>query len=151
MNNIIVFLGEYLGYIMIGGLLVFFWQTRKKYPRLLLEMIAGAVLSRGIITELVRFFWERPRPFIENNVAPLIEHAASPSFPSGHATFFFAISAVLYFYNKKAGILFLLGSALLSSARVFAGLHWTSDVIAGAVIGIVSGVLVVQISRRFFK
>ena len=101
--------------------------------------------------ELIRFFWERPRPFVENNITPLIEHAASASFPSGHAAFFFALGAIVYFYNKKAGILFLLGAAILSSARVFAFLHWPSDILAGAVIGITSAFLVVQLSRRFFK
>lgn len=151
MTDIIVFLGEYLGYILLAGILVFWWENRKRHPRFLLESVAAAVLARGIITELIRFFWERPRPFVEQNITPLIEHAASASFPSGHATFFFALGTILFFYNKTAGALFLLGAAVLTSARVFAFLHWPSDIIGGAVIGIASAFLVVQLSRRFFK
>jgi len=145
MTNIIVFLGEYLGHILLAGLLVFWWETRSKYPKFLWESFLAALLSRGIITELIRFFWERPRPFVEQNITPFIEHAVSPSFPSGHAALFFALGTILYFYNKTAGVVFLLGAAILSSARVFA------DIIGGAVIGVTSAFLVVQLSRRFFK
>ena len=151
MNSIIIFLGEYLAYILVAGILVFWWQNKKKYPRFLWQAIAAAILSRGIVTEFIRLFWERPRPFIENNITPFIEHAASSSFPSGHAAVFFALGTILWFYNRKAGVLFLLGAAILSSARVFAFLHWPSDILAGAVIGMVSALLVIKLSQRFFK
>ncbi|MDA1337678.1 MAG: phosphatase PAP2 family protein [bacterium] len=151
MNSIVVFLGEYFAYILIAGVLVFWWQSRKTHPKFLWEAIAAAVLSRGIVTEAIRFLWERPRPFVENNITPLIEHSASASFPSGHAAFFFALGTVLYFYNKKAGVLFLLGAAVLSAARVFAFLHWPSDIVGGAIIGIASAILVAQLPKRFFK
>ncbi|MCH7551998.1 phosphatase PAP2 family protein [Patescibacteria group bacterium] len=151
MNSIIVFLGEYLAYILAAGVLVFWWQNRKTHPKFLWQAIAAAILSRGIITEAVRLFWERPRPFIENNMAPLIEHAASSSFPSGHAAFFFALGTILWFYNKKAGTLFLLGAAILSGARVLAFLHWPSDILAGAVIGIVSAIVIMQFSKKIAK
>ena len=151
MTDIIVFLGEYLSHILVAGILVFWLQNRKRHPRLLLEFIAAAVLSRGIITELIRFFWERPRPFVEQHITPLIEHVASASFPSGHAAFFFALGTILFFYNKTAGVVFLLGATILSSARVFAFLHWPSDIVGGAVIGIASAFLVFKVSQRFFK
>jgi len=151
MSSIIVFLGEYLAYILAAGVLVFWWRNRKTNPKFLWQAVAAAILARGIITELIRLFWDRPRPFIENNITPFIEHAASPSFPSGHATLFFALGAIVYFYNKKAGILFLLGALILSLARVLAFLHWPSDILAGATIGIACAFLVMQVSQRFFK
>lgn len=151
MDNVIVFLGEYLGHILAALFLVFWWEHRKRFPKLLLESVGAAILSRGIVTELIRFFYDKPRPFVEYGTTPLIEHVASPSFPSGHAAFFFALAGVLYAYNKTAGLLLLLGAAVLSSARVFAGLHWQADIIAGALIGLASALLVLQASRRFFK
>ncbi|MDP2734585.1 MAG: phosphatase PAP2 family protein [bacterium] len=151
MDNAIVFLGEYLGHILAAAFLVFWWENRKRFSRFLVESAAAAILSRGVVTELIRFLYEKPRPFVANNVEPLLEHAASPSFPSGHAAFFFALGGILYAYNKTAGILFLLGAAVMSSARVFAGLHWHSDIIAGALVGLASAFLVMQVSRRFGK
>lgn len=88
---------------------------------------------------------------MEQNFVPLIPHANSASFPSGHATFFFAIGTVLYMYNKKAGVVFLAGSALIGVARILAGLHWTSDIVGGALIGVASGVLIVWVSKTFFS
>ncbi|MDP4007004.1 MAG: phosphatase PAP2 family protein [bacterium] len=151
MDSVIVFLGEYLGYILLAGLLVFWWENRKRHPRFFVESIGAVILSRGIIAEAIRFFVERPRPFVEQNITPLIEHAASNCFPSWHATRFFALGTILWFYNKTAGVFFLLGAAVLSMARVFAFLHWPSDIVWGAAIGVASGVLIVQLSRRFFK
>lgn len=139
---VIIFFATYAGYLLIGGLAVFLLKGWKRHTSLALQMIVAAVLSRGIITETIRFFWHRARPFVEQNFVPLIPHADSASFPSGHAAFFFAIGTVLYLYNKKAGIVFLLGGALIGTARVLAGLHWPSDVIAGALIGIACGWLV---------
>ena len=142
MNSVIIFLSGYFGYILFAEFLVFWLVNRKTYPRILWEVIIAIILSRGIITEAIRFFWHRSRPFVEQNFVPLIQHADSASFPSGHATFFFAIGTVLYLHNKKAGMVFLAGSGLIGVARVFAGVHWPSDVLAGALIGIACGWLV---------
>lgn len=147
MDFLIVFFGKYLGYVLIAGLLVFLLRDWRKHTSLLLQMITAAILSRGIITEIIRFLWHRNRPFIEQNFVPLIPHADSASFPSGHATFFFAIGTVLYLYNKKAGAIFLAGSALIGIARVLAGLHWPSDIVWGALIGIFSAWLVCRLLK----
>lgn len=135
----IVFFAQYFGYVLIAGLIVFLLKAWRKHIALLLQMIAAAILSRGILTEGIRFFWHRARPFVEQNFVPLIPHANSASFPSGHATLFFAVGTVLYLHNKKAGMIFLVGSVLIGVARVLAGVHWPSDVIGGALIGIFSG------------
>lgn len=137
-----IFFARYFGYILIVLLLIFFARDWKKSAPLFWQAAAAAMLSRGIITEAIRFFWHRNRPFVEQNFVPLTPYADSASFPSGHAAFFFAIGTVLYLYNKKAGMVFLAGSALMGIARVLAGLHWPSDVIAGALIGIACGWLV---------
>jgi len=56
MSNIIIFLGEYLAYILVAGILVFWWKNKKNHPRFLWQIIAAAILARGIITELIRLF-----------------------------------------------------------------------------------------------
>jgi undecaprenyl-diphosphatase len=145
---LIVFFAKYFGYILVGLLLIFLARDWKKYLPLFWHVAAAAILSRGTITEAVRFFWQRSRPFVEQNIVPLVEHSSSSSFPSGHASFYFAIGTVLYFYNKKAGALFLLASLFIGISRVLAGLHWPSDIAGGAVIGIFSGILVIQLSKR---
>jgi len=146
-DSLAIFCAEYLGYVLIFILALFLLKNFKKYWPVMLKALGTAVFARFVIAELIRFLWERPRPFIENNVNLLIEHPASSSFPSGHAIFYFAFSTLVYFYNKKLGTLFLIATTLIALSRVYAGLHWPSDVLAGAVIGIFSAWLVKNISK----
>ncbi|MBI2123950.1 MAG: phosphatase PAP2 family protein [Candidatus Wildermuthbacteria bacterium] len=148
---VIIFFATYAGYLLMGGLLVFLLRGWKKHIVLVLQMIVAAILSRGVITEAIRLVWHRARPFVEQNFVPIIPHANSASFPSGHATFFFAVGTVLYLYNKKAGMAFLLGSALIGIARVLAGVHWPSDIVWGALIGVACGLAVSKFAILYSK
>jgi undecaprenyl-diphosphatase len=141
LDSLAVFSAEYLGYILVLILFIYFLKDSKKYKPIFIKSILAAFFSRFVVAEIIRFFWERPRPFVENNVNLLLEYSASPSFPSGHAAFFFGFSAMVYLYNKKAGILFLAASFLVSISRVYGGIHWPSDILAGAVVGIASAYL----------
>ena len=122
-----------------------------------LKALAAAVFARFAIVELIRLFWERPRPFVERNINLLLEQPDTFSFPSGHAAFYFAIAAVVFLSFKKlyprqrfwlgAGIFFLAAALIISLSRVYAGIHWPSDVLAGAAVGIFSAWL----AERVFK
>ena len=126
---------------------------------MVIQGFLAAILARFGLTELIRLLWNRPRPFIGNHINLFFNYSASSSFPSGHAAFFFALSTVVLLYNKKVhplpkfwwgtGLLFFLVSFLISIARVFVGIHWPSDIFAGAVIGIFSGWLIILFSRKF--
>ncbi len=143
-----IFLAEYLGYDLLFSLLLFLAHRFRKYFKMIIEVIISAILARFIIVELVRWIWQRPRPFIENNVNLLLTHSA-PAFPSGHAAFFFAVSTIVYLYNKKAGIFFFIASFLICLARVFTGIHWPADILAGVVVGVFSGYLIHRVSKKF--
>src|SRR4030042_1195681 len=148
LDSLAIFFAEYLGYFLVAILILFLLKDTKKYWPMTAMALAAAVISRFIITEIIRFFWERSRPFVDNTVNLILGHDATNSFPSGHAAFFFAISTVVYSYNKKAGTLFLIASFLISLARVFAGVHWPTDIIGGALVGILSGWIILLLFRR---
>lgn len=152
-----IFFAKYLGYIIIGaGLLLFCLpalpagqaggRQGKKF-KVILSAFLAAITARFGIVELIRWLWERPRPFVENHVNLLLDKASEPSFPSGHAAFYFAIATVIYFYNKKLGIIFFTASVLMGLSRIFGGVHWPSDILAGALVGIFSGWLVARIFK----
>jgi undecaprenyl-diphosphatase len=146
-----IFFAKYFWYVLLGVLAVLWLRNFKKYLPLFWQVATAAILSRGIITEAIRFFWQRSRPFVEQDLTPLIEHVASPSFPSGHAALYFAIATIVYAHNKKAGIFFFAGAVLIGMGRVLADIHWPSDIVAGAIVWIISGLLVVQLSKRIWK
>lgn len=148
-DSLAVFFAKYFEYVLIFILLLFLAKNYRKYWSLVVNALAAAILSRFVITEIIRFLWHRSRPFVENKINLLISQSpGEPSFPSGHAAFYFAIAAVVYLYNKKLGILFFIASFLMGLARVFSGVHWPSDILAGALIGILSGWLVVKLSKN---
>lgn len=66
----------------------------------------------------------------------------TPSFPSGHAAFYFALAFAVYLYHKKAGAFFLTGAALISISRVAGGIHYPSDILAGAILGYFTAIFV---------
>lgn len=98
--------------------------------------------------EIIRFFYERQRPFLVLGFQPLADHIQSGSFPSGHAAFFFALALTVFYFNKLWGWRFLAMAMVISLARIFVGVHWPSDILAGAIIGLGSAFLIKQILPR---
>lgn len=146
-----IFFAKYFEYFLILVLFLFLAKNLKKYWLMVAQSFTAAILARLGITEIIRWLWQRPRPFVTNHINLLFNYNPSePSFPSGHAAFYFAIATVVYSWNKKTGILFYIASFLIIISRVFSGIHWPSDILAGAIIGIFSGWLIMFLSRKFF-
>ena len=153
LDGVIIFLASYLPYILVVifcALLFFapYVYLRSTKMRMFWVVVCSGVIARVGVTEVIRFFYHRPRPFMVYHVHQLISEREW-SFPSGHAAFFFAMAAAIYFYNKKWGIAFFLAALVMGVARVAAGVHWPSDIIGGALVGIASAVaLVYSVERR---
>jgi len=152
MDALIIFSSEYLPWWAGVGILAFYVLGRDKKREFLMiaHTFAAAVLARFVFAEIIRFFYDRPRPFeVLDNVYQLVQHSMGGSFPSGHAAFFFALATGVFFYRKWWGVLFYAAALLVSFSRVAAGIHWTSDILAGAAIGIFSAWLLEIFFRRF--
>ena len=153
LDNLGIFFAEYSGYILLILLLSFLFNRSKskKYKIMVIEALSSAILARLVITSIIRFIYFRPRPFTNYQVNLLLNHRMEGSFPSGHAAFFFALSFVVYFFEKKAGILFLIVSLLMGIARVFVGIHYPSDILGGVFIGFISAWLVNKYLRNYIQ
>ena len=137
-----IFFAEYLCYVLLFILLLLLFIDVKKYWKIVAEVLIAGVFTRFILAEIIRKIYFRPRPFVNNDVNLLIPYNGhEASFPSGHALFFFALSTIIYIHNKKAGVLFYIASFLIVLGRVFTGIHWPSDILAGAVFGILTGLI----------
>jgi undecaprenyl-diphosphatase len=101
---------------------------------------AGLALAVGkVISELV----DRPRPFVEdpNGVHLFSGHSADPGFPSDHATGAFAVAMAIWLRDRRWGTVALLAAAVLSVGRAAIGVHFPSDVVAGAALGCAAALL----------
>lgn len=143
LDSLAIFFAKYLIYYLVAGAVLFLFLIKKKeWVRYLFLIGASVVLSRLIITGLIRLIWHRSRPFIDYQVNQLLEHSASGSFPSGHIAGLFALAAVVYFFNKKIGWIFLGSGILVGLARIFVGIHYPLDILGGIVVGILSALVV---------
>ncbi len=151
-----IFCAKYLGHLVVLFLLLFLVINFKKYWLMVVEAAVAGIVARLFFVEIIHFILPRNRPFLDNNVSLLLKNVGHIhySFPSGHASFFFAVSTIVFLFLRKIyikenkfflyliGIFFLISAFLISLARVFVGVHWPSDVVVGAIIGIFSAWLV---------
>ncbi len=89
---------------------------------------------------LIKLAVRRPRPVLEG-LPPLGGAPSSLSFPSAHATSSFAVATAMVRVDPAMSAAFLVAIAL-SLGRPYLGMHYPSDVLAGAVLGVVAGLLV---------
>lgn len=97
------------------------------------------ILARSI-TFLLQHFFDRLRPYAAL-LTPHLFVVSAWSFPSGHATVLFALVGAAYRFNRNAAAILALLSVVVCVARVTAGVHYPTDIIAGAFVGFVVGYL----------
>ncbi len=89
---------------------------------------------------VIKLMVKRPRPVLEG-LPPLGGAPSSLSFPSAHATSSFAVATAMTRVDSLGALAFVLAFAL-SLGRPYLGMHYPSDVLAGAVLGVALGLIV---------
>lgn len=134
-----VFLAKYLAIILAIIALIFILKRKEKRERFYIFIFSALsiLLSRGLFTEIIRFFYEKQRPFEVMGFVPFFSETTH-SFPSGHAAFLFALAFSIWCFDKKLGWILFAGAFLNGLGRIFAGMHWPSDIFGGILVSIVS-------------
>jgi len=116
----------------------------RKRSRYLLPAWLSLILGLLIAT-IAKIIISRPRPFQALGMAATEKFSSwDSSFPSSHVI---AVFAVLPFLDKKIKPYWLAFAILVALSRIYLGLHYASDVIAGAIIGYLCG----EASFKIFK
>lgn len=132
-------------WLILGAVLFCFKKTR----------VAGVVLVSAVV--LTFFFNElaiknavnRERPCTIDPTIPLaIEKPSSYSFPSGHTASCFAAAGALLFTYKKIGIPIVAFAVIMGFSRMYLFVHFPTDVIAGAALGLLMAWVTVLIFRE---
>lgn len=134
-----IFFAKYLGYVLLVWLLMIgylndYWQI------FYMPILAGFIAL--MLNEFLYLFYKRKRPMELVFDKVLINKPFSPSFPSSHTSFFWAISLTLFLFNIPLAIIFLVLSFCISFFRVFCGVHWPSDILGGVIFAMISFLVV---------
>ncbi len=150
LDRIVVHLEAFKGSLFMGIVGVLWYWPDKDLPRrremlvILILAVALSLIANRVASTLLPYR-ERPMYSIGAN-APTFEWHADlehwSSFPSDNATYLFAIATGIWLISRWWGLLFGIFAVFASVARIFLGIHYPSDVIVGALIGIAMSVAV---------
>jgi undecaprenyl-diphosphatase len=137
---------------MLGEMYIFIWITlfisialiitNHSIKKFILTILVGAI-SNVILKTLIN----RPRPFetlqINSNILTNMS-----SFPSGHTMIFFVMIPYLSKTFPKIKIIIWTIAIFVGISRIYLGVHYFSDVIAGAIFGYLIGLMTLQIGEK---
>jgi len=127
----ITMLGSGESVFAISFLLLF---LKKKKHRMAGIVILAALSVAYYVVSFLKGCAARPRPFMALPDVQVFGRDGGYSFPSGHAAIAFLAATVLSRYFKGYAVFFTL-ALLVCYSRVYLGVHYVSDVTAGAIIG----------------
>ena len=136
-----VLVSDYFVPCAAGLCLVALWFTgdaerRDSHQRAVIRALATVGFASWVVLILNDHYF-RPRPFAEHDLTLLFYGPSDSSFPAHPAAVGFGLAAGAWGGNKKAGAVIYALAVLWGTSRVFAGVFYPSDILAGAAIGVV--------------
>ena len=135
-------------WILLAVVLLIMKKTRKAGMAAAIALVIGALITNVCLKNMVA----RVRPYdTYSALIPIVTKPIDWSFPSGHTCASFA-SAVVYFrlLPKKYGIPALVLACMIAFSRLYLGVHYPTDVLAGFLIGLLASALAVWMVCRFY-
>lgn len=132
---------------LLAGMLLAAWFWKKREPnRAAFRAAMSAILGLGL-APLLGLLHDQPLPATLGLGQQLIVHAANNSFPSEHTSVSFAVAISLILSRNGLWPIALALAVLVGFARIFVGVHFPADVLAGAALGSLAG-LVTHVGRK---
>ena len=133
--------------LLAFGLIIFSKKYRPWGFGILIALLLGHIVGNMVLKPLV----QRPRPFcFEPEIVLLISPPGDFSFPSGHTLSSFVAATMLFYMKRKWGIYAYGLAVLIGFSRLYLYVHFPSDVLSGAVLGILLAVLVASFYLRLY-
>jgi undecaprenyl-diphosphatase len=147
LDGVMIFSAEFLPIVFFLAFVILYFSMQAHQQRG--AFLAGlATLLALAIAILISSLFPRPRPYMTQAAHLLIPRSNDPSFPSDHATLSFAIASMVWWYNRKLGMVFIVLALLVGFSRVYVGTHYPLDVIGGAALGTAVSWFVQRLANR---
>jgi undecaprenyl-diphosphatase len=128
------------------------WNNKKDYFWLMLILLAITLVIGIILTNILKYCFKSPRPLIifgNENINIMFETLhTTDSFPSGHTQIAFTTCTFMFMKVKKYWYWYTILSLGVAFERIYSGNHFPIDVLVGAVIGIFSTLIVVNLFKN---
>jgi len=147
---LIIFGAKYLIFIIVLLTLVAGWQLKgKKRWQFVAALVAASILA-VVFSKSAGKIYYHPRPFVVQNIKPLIAHGADNGFPSEHTILAAILSTIIYFYKRKWATTAFVLTLLVGVGRVLAHVHSPIDILGGLVLGGLAGRIGYDVAKRLF-
>ncbi|GLF82365.1 MULTISPECIES: undecaprenyl-diphosphatase [Bacillus] len=145
LNPIFIGLAEYT--VLLAALVcLFVWfQNRSRYNRAMVVSAGLTFVLAELLGKIAGGFYFNQQPFAEmSRVNLLIQKEVNNSFPSDHTIFIFSICVIFWLFHKRH-MYWLIIACAVGFSRIWVGVHYPFDVLAGAVIACLTAVAVVYL------
>lgn len=151
LDNFMVLIAKY-GPLIFDLYLVYLWfrGTSKEELEINRKRAIYAAFSALValgINQIFAHLYLRDRPYVHHPAHLLLPYSPDPSFPSDHAAGGFSIATGVLLGRTLPGIALLIFAAILAISRVYVGIHYPSDILGGAVVGIFGAFIVERCQR----
>ncbi len=136
-------------WIFIAVLMICFKKTRRAGHITLVALVLCLVLNNLCLKNI----FARTRPFdFDTTISLIIPKPGEFSFPSGHTLSSFAAATVIFFKaHKKYGTVAYIWATFMGISRLYFKVHYFTDVIFGAVIGVAIGLLSIYLTAKIIN
>lgn len=141
-------IGNHGEFSIAVALLFMIWPKYRKQGYVIAISLASSALVSGLIKHIVG----RTRPYNAiDGLEPLVSKLSDSSFPSGHSLAAFGCMFVVFLLlPKRYGIPALCYSIFMALSRLYLGVHYPTDVIAGTLLGIFFAVVTTTVYKKKF-
>ena len=119
---------------------------------------AGFAAALSLIFELIfnenilKHIFHRTRPFLINtSIDTIVHRPSSYSFPSGHTCSAFAAATAIFCFDKRLGTIAYIVAALIGFSRNYFYIHYPTDVLCGALFGVLLGLAAAALIKAFIR
>lgn len=135
---------------IIWIILAVYLLIMKKYRKYGIIMVLALILDFLLCNILLKEIVGRARPFeVRHYIDIIINKPQDPSFPSGHTAISFAAASVLFYMDKRTGIFSIIIASIIAFSRLYLYVHYPTDVLAGIIVGVLCGILSINIYKRY--